>query len=436
MQDLQFLQQTILTIMKIAKIFAREILDSRGNPTVEVEVVTTMGFSAHAAVPSGASTGSYEAVELRDKDKNRYNGKGVLRALHNIDTLIAPELMGMNILDQRAIDRTLIELDGTESKSNLGANATLAVSLAVAKVAAKSLHLPLYRYIGGVDTHTMPVPMMNIINAGSHSDAPVAFQEFMIRPVGAPSFSEALRMGTEVFHALKAELRHRGFPTTVGDEGGFAPAFESTDDVLQTMTLAVERAGYTTGREITFALDCAATEFYREGSYDYRRFEGSRGLKLSTAEQVEYIKQLTERYPIDSVEDPLAEDDWDGWRSLTESIGKDCQLVGDDLFVTNPRRIYKGIESRCANAVLIKPNQIGTLSETIDAVRIAQQAGYKTIMSHRSGETEDTTIADLAVALGCGQIKCGSLSRGERTAKYNRLLRIEESLGEDATYNR
>lgn len=420
--------------MKIAKILAREILDSRGVPTVEAEVVTMMGFSARAAVPSGASTGSYEALELRDKDKSRYNGKGVLRALHNIDTIIAPELMGMDLLDQRGIDRTLIAIDGTEDKSNLGANATLAVSLAVAKAAAKSLHLPLYRYIGGASTYIMPVPMMNIINAGRHSDAPVAFQEFMIRPIGASTFSEGLRMGAEIFHALKAELRHRGFSTTVGDEGGFAPAFESIEDVLQTMVLALNRAGYTAGRDVTFALDCAATEFYREKSYDYRCFEGSHGIKLSTAEQIDYLRQLVERYPIDSIEDPLAEDDWAGWQALTAAIGERCQIVGDDLFVTNPRRIYKGITQKCANAVLIKPNQIGTLTETIDAVRMAQHAGYKTIMSHRSGETEDTTIADLAVALGCGEIKCGSLSRGERTAKYNRLLRIEERLGDSAQY--
>ena len=420
--------------MKIAKILSREILDSRGVPTVEAEVVTMMGFSARAAVPSGASTGSYEALELRDKDKSRYNGKGVLRALHNIDTIIAPELMGIDLLDQRGIDRTLIAIDGTEDKSNLGANATLAVSLAVAKAAAKSLHLPLYRYIGGASTYIMPVPMMNIINAGRHSDAPVAFQEFMIRPIGASTFSEGLRMGAEIFHALKAELRHRGFSTTVGDEGGFAPAFESIEDVLQTMVLALNRAGYTAGRDVTFALDCAATEFYREKSYDYRCFEGSHGIKLSTAEQIDYLRQLVERYPIDSIEDPLAEDDWAGWQALTAAIGERCQIVGDDLFVTNPRRIYKGITQKCANAVLIKPNQIGTLTETIDAVRMAQHAGYKTIMSHRSGETEDTTIADLAVALGCGEIKCGSLSRGERTAKYNRLLRIEERLGDSAQY--
>ena len=420
--------------MKIAKILSREILDSRGVPTVEAEVVTMMGFSARAAVPSGASTGSYEALELRDKDKSRYNGKGVLRALHNIDTIIAPELMGMDLLDQRGIDRTLIAIDGTEDKSNLGANATLAVSLAVAKAAAKSLHLPLYRYIGGASTYIMPVPMMNLITAGRHSHAPVAFQEFMIRPIGASTFSEGLRMGAEIFHALKAELRHRGFSTTVGDEGGFAPAFESIEDVLQTMVLALNRAGYTAGRDVTFALDCAATEFYREKSYDYRCFEGSHGIKLSTAEQIDYLRQLVERYPIDSIEDPLAEDDWAGWQALTAAIGERCQIVGDDLFVTNPRRIYKGITQKCANAVLIKPNQIGTLTETIDAVRMAQHAGYKTIMSHRSGETEDTTIADLAVALGCGEIKCGSLSRGERTAKYNRLLRIEERLGDSAQY--
>ena len=420
--------------LEIEKVIGREIMDSRGNPTVEAEVHLTDGTIGMGAVPSGASTGSYEALELRDKDKSRYNGKGVLRALHNIDTIIAPELMGMDLLDQRGIDRTLIAIDGTEDKSNLGANATLAVSLAVAKAAAKSLHLPLYRYIGGASTYIMPVPMMNIINAGRHSDAPVAFQEFMIRPIGASTFSEGLRMGAEIFHALKAELRHRGFSTTVGDEGGFAPAFESIEDVLQTMVLALNRAGYTAGRDVTFALDCAATEFYREKSYDYRCFEGSHGIKLSTAEQIDYLRQLVERYPIDSIEDPLAEDDWAGWQALTAAIGERCQIVGDDLFVTNPRRIYKGITQKCANAVLIKPNQIGTLTETIDAVRMAQHAGYKTIMSHRSGETEDTTIADLAVALGCGEIKCGSLSRGERTAKYNRLLRIEERLGDSAQY--
>lgn len=420
--------------MKIAQITSREILDSRGNPTVEAEVTTLAGIKARASVPSGASTGSHEALELRDNDLSRYCGKGVTKALQSIDNIIAPELIGVDIFNQRCIDMTMLELDGTNNMSVLGANATLAVSLAVAKAAAKSLHLPLYRYIGGASTYIMPVPMMNIINAGRHSDAPVAFQEFMIRPIGASTFSEGLRMGAEIFHALKAELRHRGFSTTVGDEGGFAPAFESIEDVLQTMVLALNRAGYTAGRDVTFALDCAATEFYREKSYDYRCFEGSHGIKLSTAEQIDYLRQLVERYPIDSIEDPLAEDDWAGWQALTAAIGERCQIVGDDLFVTNPRRIYKGITQKCANAVLIKPNQIGTLTETIDAVRMAQHAGYKTIMSHRSGETEDTTIADLAVALGCGEIKCGSLSRGERTAKYNRLLRIEERLGDSAQY--
>ena len=420
--------------MQIVEIHAREILDSRGNPTVEVEVRTVSGAFGRAAVPSGASTGENEALELRDGDKGRYLGKGVEKAVKNVNEVIAPAIIGMNVSDQVGIDKAMIELDGTKTKSNLGANAILGVSLAVAHAAADYFGMPLYRYIGGANAKTLPVPMMNIINAGRHSDAPVAFQEFMIRPIGASTFSEGLRMGAEIFHALKAELRHRGFSTTVGDEGGFAPAFESIEDVLQTMVLALNRAGYTAGRDVTFALDCAATEFYREKSYDYRCFEGSHGIKLSTAEQIDYLRQLVERYPIDSIEDPLAEDDWAGWQALTAAIGERCQIVGDDLFVTNPRRIYKGITQKCANAVLIKPNQIGTLTETIDAVRMAQHAGYKTIMSHRSGETEDTTIADLAVALGCGEIKCGSLSRGERTAKYNRLLRIEERLGDSAQY--
>lgn len=419
--------------MRISKITAREILDSRGNPTIEVEVMATSAVAARASVPSGASTGSYEAVELRDRDKSRYNGKGVLSAIKSVDCMIAPEIMGMSAFDQRAIDRTMCEIDGTEDKSNLGANAILATSLAVAKLGAKLLRMPLYRYVGGVDAHILPVPMFNIINGGSHSDAPIAFQEFMIRPIGASSFKEGLRMGATVFHTLKSDLERRGLSTSVGDEGGFAPAFDSTDDALQTLVQAISKAGFVAGRDITIALDCAATEFYDKG-YDYRTFEGSSGAKFTTEEQIDYIVHLVDKYHIDSIEDPLAEDDWRGWKLLTQKIGNRCQIVGDDLFVTNPKRIAKGINNGCANAVLIKPNQIGTLTETIEAVRIAQQAGYKTIMSHRSGETEDTTIADLAVGLGTGQIKSGSLCRSERIAKYNHLLRIEQWLGEDSIY--
>ena len=419
--------------MRISKISAREILDSRGNPTIEVEVVSASAISARASVPSGASTGSYEAVELRDRDKSRYGGKGVLSAIKSVDCMIAPELMGMSAFDQRAIDRTMCEIDGTEDKSNLGANAILAVSLAVAKLGAKLLRMPLYRYVGGVDTHILPIPMFNIINGGSHSDAPIAFQEFMIRPVGASSFKEGLRMGATVFHTLRGEIERRGLSTSVGDEGGFAAAFDSTEDALQTIVQAITKAGFVVGRDITLALDCAASEFYDKG-YDYRTFEGSAGARLTTEEQVDYIAHLVDNYPIDSVEDPLAEDDWRGWRLLTQKIGNRCQIVGDDLFVTNPKRIAKGIKAGAANAVLIKPNQIGTLTETIEAVRVAQLSGYKTIISHRSGETEDTVIADLAVALGTGQIKSGSLCRSERIAKYNHLLRIEQWLGDDATY--
>ena len=396
-------------------------------------MVASSAISARASVPSGASTGSYEAVELRDRDKSRYNGKGVLSAIKSVDCMIAPELMGMSAFDQRAIDRTMCEIDGTDDKSNLGANAILATSLAVAKLGAKLLRMPLYRYVGGVDAHILPVPMFNIINGGSHSDAPIAFQEFMIRPVGASSFKEGLRMGATVFHTLRSELERRGLNTSVGDEGGFAPAFDSTEDALQTLVQAITKAGFVAGRDITLALDCAATEFYDKG-YDYRTFEGSSGAKFTSEEQIDYIAYLVDKYPIDSVEDPIAEDDWKGWRLLTQKIGNRCQLVGDDLFVTNPRRIAKGIKDGCANAVLIKPNQIGTLSETIEAVRTAQLSGYKTIMSHRSGETEDTTIADLAVALGTGQIKSGSLCRSERVAKYNHLLRIEQYLGDDGIY--
>jgi enolase len=419
--------------MRISKIYAREILDSRANPTLEVELTTLSGVSARAAVPSGASTGEYEAVELRDNDRKRYGGKGVLCAIESVESKVAPLIMGMSVFDQRTIDRLMIEEDGTENKSNLGANVMLATSLAVAKLAAKILQMPLYRYIGGVNAHILPVPMFNIINGGRHSDSSVAFQEFMIRPVAALSFSEAVRMGASVFQSLKAELRRRGLTISVGDEGGFAPAFDSTEDILQTMIVATKNAGYNPGSEITFALDCAASEFY-DGEYDYRLFEGQSGVKLSTAEQVDYIAYLVDKYPIDSVVDPLDQNDWQGWQLLMERIGNRCQIVGDDLCVTNPKRIRRTIAKRAANAVLIKPNQIGTLTETIEAVRVAQSAGLKTIISHRSGETEDTTIADLAVALGSGQIKSGSLSRSERTAKYNRLLRIEQWLGADAEF--
>ncbi len=415
--------------MKIANITAREILDSRGNPTVEAQVTTVSGISCRASVPGGASTGSHEAVELRDNDKSRYCGKGVLKAVSNIKNIIAPEIVGRSIFRQSDIDAILIETDGTKNKSKLGANATLAVSLAVAKAAAESLAMPLYRYLGGVNTNIMPIPMMNIINGGRHSSSPVSFQEFMIRPVGGCCFREALRMGVEVFYALSAELKRRGLSTAVGDEGGFAPAMDSTEDVLETIVHAIESAGFRAGRDITLALDCASNEFYKDSLYDYTLFEGNRGTRLTTERQIEYIKRLVDSYPIDSVEDPLAEDDWQGWAALTKSISNRCQIVGDDLFVTNCDRIRRGIKEGCANAVLIKPNQIGTLSESIEAVKMAQKAGFATIISHRSGETEDTTIADLAVALGTGQIKCGSLSRSERTAKYNRLLRIEEQLG-------
>lgn len=421
--------------MKIAKIYAREILDSRGNPTVEVEVATVSGVSARASVPSGASTGSYEAVELRDKDKTRYDGKGVLKAVASVENVIAPRLIGVDVEAQCEIDRVMRQIDGTENFSNLGANAVLGVSIAVARVAAKVQGVPLFRYIGGLDAELMPIPMFNIINGGSHSDAPISFQEFMIRPIRAKSFSDSLRIGAEVFHMLKKELQRRGLSTAVGDEGGFAPALDSIVEVLEILLIAIERAGYEPGRDISIALDCAATELYRDGGYDYRRFEGVRGLKLSTAEQVGYIKRLIDNYPIDSVEDPLSEDDWQGWAALTALVGQRCQIVGDDLFVTNTKRIRRGVAEKCGNAVLIKPNQIGTLSQTIEAVRVAQKSGFRTIISHRSGETEDTAIADIAVGLGAGQIKSGSLSRTERIAKYNRLLRIEQYLGKCAKYS-
>ena len=420
--------------MEIVKITGREILDSRGNPTVEVEVVLDSGFTGRAAVPSGASTGEHEAIELRDGDKNRYCGKGVLKAVQNVNEIIAPALFGMSALEQRAIDQKLIELDGTSTKSNLGANAMLGVSLAVAKAAAAELDIPLYRYIGGTNTYVLPIPMMNIINGGSHSDAPIAFQEFMIRPVGACCFREGLRMGAEVFHALKKVLKARGLSTAVGDEGGFAPALNGTEDALNSILEAIRAAGYEPGKDVTIALDCASSEFFKEGVYDYTKFEGANGAKRTPEEQVAYLKGLTEQFPIDSIEDGMAENDWEGWRKLTEAIGSKCQLVGDDLFVTNVDFLRKGIAEGCANSILIKVNQIGTLTETLDAIDMAHRHGYTSVTSHRSGETEDTTIADIAVATDSGQIKTGSLSRTDRIAKYNQLLRIEEELGERAVY--
>lgn len=420
--------------MEIVKITGREILDSRGNPTVEVEVVLDSGFTGRAAVPSGASTGEHEAIELRDGDKNRYCGKGVLKAVQNVNEIIAPALFGMSALEQRAIDQKLIELDGTPTKSNLGANAMLGVSLAVAKAAAAELDIPPYRYIGGTNTYVLPIPMMNIINGGSHSDAPIAFQEFMIRPVGACCFREGLRMGAEVFHALKKVLKARGLSTAVGDEGGFAPALNGTEDALNSILEAIRVAGYEPGKDVTIALDCASSEFFKEGVYDYTKFEGANGAKRTPEEQVAYLKGLTEQFPIDSIEDGMAENDWEGWRKLTEAIGSKCQLVGDDLFVTNVDFLRKGIAEGCANSILIKVNQIGTLTETLDAIDMAHRHGYTSVTSHRSGETEDTTIADIAVATNSGQIKTGSLSRTDRIAKYNQLLRIEEELGERAVY--
>ncbi|MDH6308970.1 enolase [Dysgonomonas sp. PFB1-18] len=422
--------------MRIEKIFAREILDSRGNPTIEVDVTLECGIMGRAAVPSGASTGENEALELRDGDKKRYLGKGVTKAVDNVNKIIAPALLGESSLDQRGIDHQMIKLDGTKTKSKLGANAILGVSLAVAKAAANYLELPLYRYIGGTNTYTLPVPMMNIINGGSHSDAPIAFQEFMIRPVGAKSFKEALRMGAEIFHALKKVLHDRGLSTAVGDEGGFAPALNGTEDALESILKAIKDAGYKAGKEVTIALDCAASEFYDKTAkvYDYSKFEGKKAAKRKAADQVKFLKELTEKYPIDSIEDGMDENDWDGWKKLTDAIGDKVQLVGDDLFVTNVDFLQKGIEGGCANSILIKVNQIGTLSETLDAIEMAHRAGYTSVTSHRSGETEDATIADIAVATNSGQIKTGSLSRTDRMAKYNQLLRIEEELGAKAVY--
>lgn len=420
--------------MKIKSITGREILDSRGNPTVEVEVRLESGIMGRASVPSGASTGEHEALELRDKDAKRYGGKGVLKAVYNVNNVIAPVLEGWSVLNQRGIDKKMCELDGTPTKSNLGANAILGVSLAVAKAAAAYLNIPLYRYIGGVNTFVMPVPMMNIINGGSHSDAPIAFQEFMIRPVGAPSFREGLRMGAEVFHTLKKVLHDRGLSTAVGDEGGFAPALNGTEDALESILSAIQLAGYVPGKDVMIGMDCASSEFYKDGVYDYTIFEGVSGQKRTSDEQVAYLEELINKYPIDSIEDGMSENDWQGWKKLTERIGDRCQLVGDDLFVTNVEFLSKGIEMGCANSILIKVNQIGSLSETLDAIEMAHRHGYTTVTSHRSGETEDATIADIAVATNSGQIKTGSLSRSDRMAKYNQLLRIEEELGELAVY--
>jgi enolase len=417
----------------IISVHARQIFDSRGNPTVEVDVTTENGILGRAAVPSGASTGEHEAVELRDGGKD-YMGKGVLKAVKNVNTIIAEELLGVSVFEQNAIDKLMIDLDGTPNKSQLGANAILGVSLAVAKAAANELGMPLYRYVGGVSANTLPVPMMNIINGGSHSDAPIAFQEFMVIPVKAKTFTEAMKMGSEIFHNLKKVLHDRNLSTAVGDEGGFAPTLKGTEDAIETIALAVENAGYVFGTDVKIALDCAAAEFYVNGKYDYSKFEGETGKIRTSKEQADYLAELSEKYPIISIEDGMDENDWDGWKYLTEKIGDKVQLVGDDLFVTNVERLSRGIENGIANSILIKVNQIGTLTETIAAVNMAKNAGYTSVMSHRSGETEDNTIADLAVALNCGQIKTGSASRSDRMAKYNQLLRIEEELAETAYF--
>lgn len=414
--------------MKIQNIVAREILDSRGMPTVSADVILENGVIGSASVPSGASTGANEALELRDGDPARYFGKGVLKAVYNVNEIIAPELIGKSVLDQSLIDRIMIDLDGTDNKSRLGANAILAVSLAVARAASRSMDLPLYRYLGGTNANILPVPMMNIMNGGSHSDSPIAFQEFMIRPVGASTFKDALRMGAEVFHSLKKVLRDNGLSTAVGDEGGFAPVLNGTEHALDLIMKAIIKAGYEPGADITLALDCASSEFYKDKKYDYKIFEGEDSKVLDMDQQIAYLKSLIEKYPIDSIEDGMSEDDWLGWELLTAELGDKCQLVGDDLFVTNIEYLSKGIERGAANAILIKLNQIGTLTETLAAISLAQRNGYKAIVSHRSGETEDTFIADLAVATNCGQIKTGSLSRSERIAKYNRLLKIEEEI--------
>ena len=421
----------------IYDIHAREILDSRGNPTLEVEVTLESGIKGRAAVPSGAPTGENEALELRDGDKGRYLGKGVMTAVNNVNEKIFPELEGMDVMDQVEIDKTMIELDGTKTKSNLGANAMLGVSLACAHAAANYLDLPLYRYIGGCNGKVLPVPMMNIINGGSHSDAPISFQEFMIRPVGACCFREGLRMGAEVFHALKKIIKNKGLSTAVGDEGGFAPNFAGgIEEALSSIIDAIKAAGYEPGKDVMIGLDCASSEFYVDGVYDYTKFEGPNAAKRNAAEQAAYLEDLVSKYPIDSIEDGMAESDWEGWKLLTDKIGDRCQLVGDDLFVTNVEYLSKGIEMGAGNSILIKVNQIGTLTETLDAIEMAHKAGYTAVVSHRSGETEDTTIADIAVATNAGQIKTGSLSRTDRIAKYNQLLRIEEELGAVARYGK
>ena len=417
----------------IIEVHARQIFDSRGNPTVEVDVITENGIMGRAAVPSGASTGEHEVVELRDGGKT-YMGKGVSQAVENVNQILAEELIGISVFDQNKIDQLMIDLDATPNKSKLGANAILGISLAAAKAASNELGLPLYRYVGGVSTYTLPVPMMNIINGGSHSDAPIAFQEFMVMPIGANSFTHAMQMGSEIFHHLKKVLQSRGLSTAVGDEGGFAPTLDGTEDALETIIIAIKNAGYIVGDEVKIALDCAAAEFYKDGVYDYTKFEGEKGVKRTSEEQAQYLAELSEKYPIISIEDGMDENDWEGWKALTEKAGHRVQLVGDDLFVTNVTRLSKGIEQSIANSILIKVNQIGTLSETIAAVRMAHRAGYTAVMSHRSGETEDNTIADLAVALSTGQIKTGSASRSDRMAKYNQLLRIEEELGPSAFY--
>ena len=429
--------------MQIVSVTGREILDSRGNPTIEAEVILDSGFVGTAAVPSGASTGENEALELRDGDPKRYGGKGVLTAAKNINEIIAPAIVGMDASEQRAIDKKMIELDGTPTKSKLGANAILGVSLAVAKAAAAELQIPLYRYIGGTNTYVLPVPMMNIINGGAHSDAPIAFQEFMIRPVGAANEAEAVRIGAEVFHALQKVLKARGLSTAVGDEGGFAPKLDGIDDALDCIMKAIADAGYVPGKDVTIAMDCAASEFcFKEGDtyyYDYKQLKDGKkkdpnGKKLTSEEQIAYLEQLITKYPIDSIEDGLSEEDWEGWVKLTAAIGGRCQLVGDDLFVTNVKYLQKGIEMGAGNSILIKVNQIGSLTETLDAIEMAHRHGYTTVTSHRSGETEDTTIADIAVATNSGQIKTGSLSRTDRIAKYNRLMKIEIELGDTSRY--
>ena len=422
--------------MYISEVTAREIFDSRGNPTVEVDVKLSTGDMGRSSVPSGASTGEHEALELRDKESGRLGGMGVLKAVDNVNYVISPELIGMNALNQRSIDNLLIKLDSTADKSGLGANAILGVSLAVAKAAANYLHLPLYRYLGGPNAHILPIPMMNIINGGAHSDAPIAFQEFMIRPVGAKCIKEAVEMGANVFHSLKKLLGKVGYHTAVGDEGGFAPELSGPEEALNLIVCAIQNSGYIPSKDITIAIDCAASEFYRNGIYDYTIFEGEGAHKRSSEGQVEYLESLVDKYPVDSIEDGMAENDWPGWQLLTQRLGKRCQLVGDDLFVTNVKYLRKGIENKCANAVLVKINQIGTITETLDTIAMAERNRYKVIISHRSGETEDTSIADLAVAVNSGQIKTGSMSRTDRVAKYNRLIRIEEELGSEAGYGK